>query len=88
MIKIEDEALKRFPPSMAIEGYPGEGDQFVDDEWGYDQAQRSAFITGAVWARQATLREVADYVEKLDDTAVRDGVGWARRIRALIEETP
>lgn len=46
---LAEAALKRYPPSMAVEDIEGT-DRFVDDEWGYDEAQRAAFIAGAQWA--------------------------------------
>lgn len=53
---IQEEALKRFPPSMLIET-PGGDDCYRDDEYGYDECQRKAFIAGAEWARSALVAE-------------------------------
>lgn len=48
MIDVSTKALEQFPPSMVVEDY--DGDRFVDDEYGYDEAQRKAFVLGADWA--------------------------------------
>jgi hypothetical protein len=38
------EALLRYPPSMLVEDY--DGDHYQDDEYGYDESQRAAFVAG------------------------------------------
>jgi hypothetical protein len=43
-VSAEEEALRRYPPSMLAEDY--DGDRYVDDAYGYDEAQRAAFVAG------------------------------------------
>jgi hypothetical protein len=49
------EALRRYPPSMPVEDY--DGDRYQDDEYGYDEAQRAAFIAG--WSAALTEEPAA-----------------------------
>lgn len=60
--KIADEALKRYPPSMAVEGH--DDVYYRDDEYGYDETARNAFISGAEWATVEALHPVIEYLNR------------------------
>lgn len=70
---IADEAMKRFPPSMPVEYPDGELSHYRDDEYGYDDLQRRAFIAGAEWVLAETHRaaENADADQTLAELAER-----------------
>lgn len=58
---LSEAAREKYPPSKLIEDY--DGDRYVDDEWGYDECQRAAFIAGAeLMAEKAA--EVAEQIAR------------------------
>lgn len=59
MLDPNEEVKKAYPPSQLIEDY--EGDRYVDDEWGYDEAQRKAFLAGAKFERD----QIIEFIQRL-----------------------
>lgn len=59
MIDPKTKAQEAYPPSHLVEDY--EGDRYVDDEGGYDVAQRKAFLAGAKFERE----QIIEFIQRL-----------------------
>jgi hypothetical protein len=59
MIDPIEKAKEAYPPSQVVGDY--EGDRYVDDEWGYDEAQRTAFLAGAKFERE----QIIEFIQRL-----------------------
>lgn len=83
---IAEWARKDFTDELSAQGLPEHATLAQLIEHHRANAALAATFNAMAAGRKDAILAVADYVEALDDSAVRDGVGWARRIRDLAKK--